>query len=485
MQTTLFSKFVRRYIRRGNLTIRFPDGHLARFGDGHGRALRFHLTSRRAMCRLALYPDLALGELFMEDRLRMEQGRIHDLLELIFTNVRTDQLTGMQQLTRRASALRARLGRVNTPLRARRNVAHHYDLNDDLYRLFLEEDRQYSCAYFEHPAATLEEAQLAKKRHVAAKLHLPPAPDYAETETVLNGSPAQGQANGAARNGHAAPGTVRTSPARSNGHAPPRPAPSVLDIGSGWGGLGLYLARHYGADVTGVTLSREQHRVSNDRARRAGLDGRVRFEMQDYRSLARRFDRIVSVGMFEHVGRAHIDTFFACIADLLAPDGVMLLHYIGQSGPPAPTSAWVRKYIFPGGDMPALSEVLPAIERHGLIVTDIEVLRLHYAETLRHWRERFLARRQEAVALYDERFARMWEFYLAAAETSFRHQRLVVHQIQLARRLDALPVTRDYITAEEARLRPRDGGGDSPLPAPHSVTDPARSAAGADPSRPH
>jgi len=285
-------------------------------------------------------------------------------------------------------------------------VAHHYDLNGRLYSLFLDRDRQYSCAYFPTGTETLEEAQAAKKRLIAAKLCLD------------------------------------------------RPGLEVLDIGSGWGGLALTLARDFGARVTGITLSTEQLGEARARARAEGLSDRVRFELMDYRAMDRQFDRIVSVGMFEHVGVPHYDAFFHVVDRCLAPDGVALLHAIGRQGPPQATNPWIVKYIFPGGYCPALSEVLPAIERARLMTTDIEVLRLHYAETLRHWRRRFAASRDSIAALYDERFCRMFEFYLCGSELAFRREGLMIFQIQLSRALNTVPLTRDYIaTAEQVCAR--------------------------------
>jgi cyclopropane-fatty-acyl-phospholipid synthase len=295
----------------------------------------------------------------------------------------------------------------NPRSRSKYNVARHYDLDGRLYSLFLDIDKQYSCAYFEVPDATLEDAQLAKKRHLAAKLLV------------------------------------------SRGHR-------VLDIGSGWGGLGLYLAEMTGADVTGVTLSTEQLAISSARAAEKNLS--AKFLLEDYRDIPGAFDRIVSVGMFEHVGVDFYETFFRRCAELLTDDGIMLLHSIGRSLGPDVTNSWIAKYIFPGGYIPALSEVVPAIERAGLMVCDIEILRGHYAETLKAWRERFAARREEAVRLYDERFARMWEFYLASAEMSFRKQGLMNFQIQLAKREGIVPMTRDYIGRAEARLRAAERG---------------------------
>jgi cyclopropane-fatty-acyl-phospholipid synthase len=281
-------------------------------------------------------------------------------------------------------------------------VAHHYDLNGRLYSLFLDRDRQYSCAYFPRGDETLEEAQAAKKRHIAAKL-------------CLN-----------------------------------RPDLQVLDIGCGWGGMALTLARDYGARVTGITLSTEQLAEARHRAAAEGLEDRVSFELLDYRSLDRRFDRIVSVGMFEHVGVGYYRTFFETVGRCLQPDGVALLHSIGRSGTPGCTNSWIAKYIFPGGYTPALSEVMPAIEKSGLLVTDVEILRLHYAETLRQWRWRFAANRDAIASLYDERFCRMWEFYLCGAELSFRREGNMVFQVQLAHQQTAVPLTRDYITVAEA-----------------------------------
>jgi cyclopropane-fatty-acyl-phospholipid synthase len=286
--------------------------------------------------------------------------------------------------------------------KAQRNVAHHYDLNDQLYDFFLDRDRQYSCAYFKTGEEPLEQAQLDKKRHIAAKLLL-------------------------------------------------KPGQHVLDIGSGWGGMALFLSQQFSVDVTGVTLSKEQHAVSSRRALENGVADSVRFKLLDYRQEPGKYDRIVSVGMFEHVGIAHYIEFFTKVKELLADDGVMLLHSIGRMEPPGATNTWLRKYIFPGGYTPAMSEVLTAIEKVGLWVTDIEVLRLHYAETLRHWRQRFLANREKIkqMAGYDDRFCRMWDFYLAGCEVAFRYMNQMVFQIQITRRQDAVPLTRDYLTDAE------------------------------------
>jgi cyclopropane-fatty-acyl-phospholipid synthase len=343
----------------------------------------------------------------MDGRVKVERGTLYDVLAIASRNVpQLGQFSWVRGIEMFRSAL-AKLRTRNNLLRARRNVSHHYDLDRRLYELFLDSDRQYSCAYFEHPSAGLDEAQLAKKRHIAAKLII-------------------------------------------------EPGDRVLDIGSGWGGMALYLARYCGAKVMGITLSREQLAVSQERAIEGSQSALIDFRLQDYREVDERFDRIVSVGMFEHVGVMYYDTFFRQIAKLLDTDGIALIHTIGAVHSPLPPDPWVSKYIFPGGYIPSLSEITPSIERAGLLVTDIEVLRPHYAETLKLWRERFLARRAEAAALYDERFCRMWEYYLAGAECGFRYLGQVVFQIQIAKKVASVPLTRDYIVRREAELRRRD-----------------------------
>ena len=399
----MLEAFLRRAVQHGDLTVDEGDGRPKRFGDGGGSPIRVRL-SKGAAWKIALNPDLKLGECFMDGELRFEEGDLYGLLELVSRNGRLWRpsrtlLAGLgRELTRR-------LRQMNSRVAARRNVARHYDLSWDLYSRFLDADMQYSCAYFTSPEATLEAAQAAKKAHIASKLRL-------------------------------------------------REAGRVLDIGCGWGGLGLTLAHAAPElEVLGVTLSREQLSVAERRAQSQGLSGRVKFQLRDYRDVQGPFDRIVSVGMFEHVGKPHFQEFFDHAARLLADDGVMLLHAIGRHDPPGVTQPFIAKYIFPGGYIPSLSEVLPAIERAGLWVSDIEILRLHYAETLREWRRRFQARRSEVAELYDERFCRMWEFYLASSEAAFRWFGMMVFQIQLTRRVDALPLTRDYMQADEARLR--------------------------------
>lgn len=401
----LLQSVVSGLVRTGNLTITGPDGSVTSFGDGTGTPVHVHVKTRHAEIAIGLDPMLALPETYMDGEVDLIDGDILELVRIAFQNMGAG---GIEAVWARAiEGIRFGLRRIhqlNTAARSRSNVHSHYDLSGELYRLFLDADMQYSCAYFERPDMTLEEAQEAKKRHIAAKLRM-----------------TSGQ--------------------------------SVLDIGSGWGGLGLYLARYFDASVLGVTLSTEQHAVSTQRAQAEHLDGQVHFDLRDYRDLQERFDRIVSVGMFEHVGVNHFSTFFDKAASLLKPDGVMLLHTIGRSGRPFATNAFIRKHIFPGGYIPSMSEILPAIEKSGLAVTDVEVLRLHYAETLKAWRERFAENRDEAKALYDERFCRMWEFYLAASEASFRWQDLVVFQFQLTRSNAVLPITRDYIGEAEAALR--------------------------------
>ncbi len=401
----LTHRFFDAVIRSGDLEVTYADGRRRRYGDGSGPKVRVRLTDRASERKLLLNPKLAFGEAYMDGRLIIEEGDLYTLLAVAIDNLDHLETHPAFRWLDEAERLARKLTSLNPVARARRNVAHHYDLSRELYDLFLDEDRQYSCAYYARPGADLEVAQFDKKVHLAAKLKLD------------------------------------------------RPGLKVLDIGCGWGGLALYLAEAGDAEVLGVTLSTEQLQMARERARQRGLDKRVRFELTDYRHIQGQFDRIVSVGMFEHVGPAHYDTFFASVRKLLKPDGVALLHSIGSSHPPSATNPWLRKYIFPGGYTPSLSEVLPAVERAGLWSTDIEVLRLHYAETLRAWHDRFMANWDKAAALYDERFCRMWEFYLIGCELSFRRMGQMVFQLQMARDVEALPITRDYITDWERRRR--------------------------------
>ena len=392
----LLSELLKRIIKVGHLTVVDHTGrpHIFAGGPGPVAAIRLHDSS--AARQIARNPRLYFGETYMDGRMTLESGDIYSFLDFCAHNEAQVTPGSWMDLVYRLQSLARRFQQINPASRARDNVAHHYDLSGRLYELFLDSDRQYSCAYFRTDSDTLEQAQDNKKRHIAAKLLL-------------------------------------------------RPGCKVLDIGSGWGGLGLYLAKVGNCDVTGITLSAEQHKISNERAVAAGLAGRARFELTDYRKQAGTFDRIVSVGMFEHVGVNHYRQFFRTLRDLMTDDGVAVLHSIGRSEGPGVTNPWMRKYIFPGGYSPALSEVLPVVEKSGLFVTDIEILRLHYAETLREWRNRFTRARDQIKALYDERFCRMWEFYLAGSELAFRHHGHIVWQMQLAKRVDTVPLTRDYM----------------------------------------
>ena len=399
---TLVDFFLRRLILLGRLTVRWPDGTMTTYAGSPGPEALVHFADGRTVRRVFMDPNVAIADCYMEGTLVPVDCTIHDVLDVLMINAyaRPRDLP-MLQVRDGLRRLIRRLRQFNPAGRSRRNVAHHYDLNGRLYSLFLDRDRQYSCAYFQHGDESLEEAQDAKKRHIAAKLKLD------------------------------------------------RPDLEVLDIGSGWGGMALTLARDHGARVTGITLSTEQLAEARARAAAAGLSDRVTFELMDYRALHRRFDRIVSVGMFEHVGLNHYRSFFDVVKRCLAPDGVAVIHTIGRSDGPGVTNAFLAKYIFPGGYSPALSEVLPAVERSGLFATDIEILRLHYAHTIHHWRRRFAANRDTIAALYDERFCRMFEVYLAGAELSFTRQRSVNFQLQLTRAIDAVPITRDYMLDAE------------------------------------
>lgn len=419
--TTILSGLV----RRGALTVVSASGREYTFGDGTGEEVRVRFLDKGAERALILNPELQLGEIFMDGRLVVERGTIYDFLALV---LRDDDHTDKRSLPSRILGKLRFLTRSavsrNNPWRARRNVAHHYDLDHRLYDLFLDPDKQYSCAYFERPDCTLEEAQTAKKRLVAAKLLV-------------------------------------------------EPDSRVLDIGSGWGGLGLYIKRIGGArQVQGITLSSEQLQIARERAEKAGVSDSVRFVLQDYREVEGSFDRIVSVGMFEHVGPRFYPAYFNKCRQLLKPDGVMVLHTIGHMDGPWYPNPWLDKYIFPGGQLPALSEIVPAIERAGLLVTDVECLRMHYAETLLYWRRRFMARREEALALYDERFCRMWEYYLACCEAAFRFQNVAVFQVQCARRSGTVPLTRDYIAERYEDLRMREAEVLAADVAPPASTEP-------------
>ena len=404
-------KVLEQIIRQGDLKVIDSAGKPHRFGDGLAPSVTIRIKDAGTERAIAFDPQLALPEAYMHGQFTVEDGgRIYEFLDLVLQNAQIEELPTWSRAFDAMRYLTRRFQQFNPAGRSKRNVARHYDLDGALYDLFLDKDRQYSCAYFEPGNTDLEEAQLAKKRHIAAKLML-----------------RQGQ--------------------------------RVLDIGSGWGGLGLYLGRIANVEVTGVTLSEEQLTVARARAAEQKLDRPVRFKLQDYRKVPGPFERVVSVGMFEHVGVNHYTTYFRKMRELMTDDGVAVLHSIGRSDRPAATNAFMAKYIFPGGYIPALSEVLPAIEKSGLFVTDIEILRLHYADTLREWRRRFLANWSPASERMGEEFCRMWEFYLAGSETSFRYQNLLVFQILLAKKVGTIPLTRDYMLEEERRLKARDAGG--------------------------
>ncbi|WP_299396811.1 cyclopropane-fatty-acyl-phospholipid synthase family protein [Pelagibius sp.] len=393
----LFQKLMQKVVEKGNLRIIDARGRTFDCGDGSGRRCTMRLHKRLLDYKLVLNPPLYLAEAYMEGDITLDEGTLRDFIATMARNYEQLESNKLVSLGFALGRHTRRLKQYNPVGKAQRNVAHHYDLSGELYDLFLDADRQYSCAYFRTGDESLEQAQADKKLHLAAKLYLN------------------------------------------------RPGLKLLDIGSGWGGLGLYLARAGGCEVTGVTLSTEQHKLSQERAKQAGLDDRVRFHLRDYREDANRYDRIVSVGMFEHVGKKNYREFFRKVSDLLADDGVFVLHSVGRVNDPGPVNPFIRKYIFPGTDVPTLGEVLPVIEDCMLTVTDVEVLRLHYAETLRHWEQRFQANRDKVAELYDERFCRMWEAYLIGCEMGFRHQGLMVFQIQITKNVSAVPQTRDYI----------------------------------------
>ncbi len=400
----LLNAMMGRFVQTGTLRIIDAEGneHVHRGDDGPEVTVR--LTDPGLYKALALNPELRAGEAYTDGRLVVEQGTIRDLLLIFALNRSNLRGQKMQKSLRRIYKKLRKFQQRNVASRSKANVAHHYDISNDLYRLFLDEDLNYSCAYFMSDDDTIEIAQQNKLRHIAAKLALKP------------------------------------------GHR-------VLDIGSGWGGMALYLADNADVEVVGVTLSEDQQALATERAKQRGLHDRVRFDLVDYRDVSDSFDRIVSIGMFEHVGVQFYPQYFQKIRDMLSPDGVALVHSIGRSGRPGATSAWIRKYIFPGSYAPALSEAVTAVEQSGLWLTDVEILRRHYAETLLAWDTRFQARRDEVAEMFDEQFCRMWEFYLIACEMGFRFGKQMVFQMQLARSIDAIPITRDYMLREEGSLK--------------------------------
>ena len=401
---SLIGRLLGTLLKTGSLTLVEPGGKRATYGPGGAPHLTVRFTDRRVAFDIVRNPRLGFGEAYMDGRLIIEDGSILDLMTLIVGANRWEDGGAGRQALKKGKFKWKHVFRRNQPKKARRNVAHHYDLQDELYELFLDDDRPYSCAYSTAPANSLDQAQADKKAHIAAKLDL-------------------------------------------------RPGQRVLDIGSGWGGMALYLHAKAGVDVLGVTLSERQLEVARARAEAAGVADHVRFELIDYRQLDEQFDRIVSVGMFEHVGAAHYDEFFAHCRDLLKPDGVMLLHTIGKLGKSGAPDPFTDKYIFPGYHLPSLSEMCAASERSRLIASDVETLRLHYAYTLRAWLERATAARAAIVAMYDERFFRMWEYYLAGGIVMFESGAACNYQVQYIRDRGALPITRDYQAEAEARYR--------------------------------
>jgi cyclopropane-fatty-acyl-phospholipid synthase len=397
----LLSQILKRLVRQGQLTVYDADGkeHFYK-GSEPGPLVKIRIHSKKTARKLALYPKLFLGEAYMDGDLTLEEGDIYDLLDLFTRNLGWGSRHPLANLGDFVYRFYWFFNQFNPKSRSLKNVAHHYDLSDDFYELFLDENRQYSCAYFRSPEDSLEQAQIQKMAHIAAKLAL-------------------------------------------------QPGQKVLDIGCGWGGMARFLAENADVNVTGVTLSKNQLAYATDKAQQMGLSPKVDYRLTDYRDVADKFDRIVSVGMFEHVGVPHYGEYFRKVKTILKDDGVALIHTIGTADRPSPTNAWIQKYIFPGGYIPPLSQVMPAIEKAGLYVTDIEILRLHYAETLRAWRKRFHEKIDTVREIYDDRFCRMWDFYLCASEVSFRNSGLVVFQIQLSKNLEEIPLTRDYITELE------------------------------------
>lgn len=401
MWDSLFASFLKRSFKHGSLIIHLASGKTLQLGDGTGAPVEVTMHDPSLTGKILRNPDMAVGEAYMNGGMTIKDDDLYGFLALAVRNMgrngeRFNNPTAAQKFMQSARKTLRKISQHNPIGRAAANVAHHYDLSDELYDLFLDADKQYSCGYYKTAHDTLEMAQAQKKAHIANKLCL-------------------------------------------------KPGMRVLDIGCGWGGMGLTLARDYGVHVVGVTLSKEQHKVAVARVQNAGLEGQVDFRLQDYRLVDGPFDRIVSVGMFEHVGVPHYREYFDRIRDLLTPDGVALIHTIGRAAPPNVTSPWVAKYIFPGGYVPAMSEVVNVIEDANLITTDIEVWRIHYADTLRDWRIRFEENIDQAVALYDEKFCRMWRYYLVAAEVTFRLDRQVVFQFQLTKGQEAVPLTRDYL----------------------------------------
>ena len=402
----LLGKMLKALVRDGRLVVTDHDGSVHEFGDPAADPVRIRFTDPGAALHVAKDPRVGAGEAYMDGRLVVEPP--HDIRDMILLVMRNANRPGgsvkpPSTMKRAVDWLAFKADQVNLRAKASKNVVHHYDLTRQFYELFLDEDRQYTMAYFRDPANSLERAQLDKQALIAAKLRL-------------------------------------------------EPGMRLLDIGCGWGGLALYLNRHFGCEVLGVSLAPDQVRFAQERAEAAGVADKVKFQLIDYRDVTGQFDRITSVGMIEHVGAPHFGEYFAKTNELLADDGIMLTHTIGRTGPPGTTDKWTRKYIFPGGYIPAMSELVSALERNRWEVADIEVLRYHYAYTLAEWYRRTTLHEAEITALYDARLFRMWQFYLAGAEQSFRHGGMVNFHIQSVKRRSAVPMTRDYIGVEAARL---------------------------------
>jgi cyclopropane-fatty-acyl-phospholipid synthase len=402
----LFASMIKRAVRKGTLSVCYPSGAAETYGDGKEPKATIRLKDRQAVRAIYNDPALKFAEMYMDGRMVVEVGELDSFLQIV-------KINGAKKFATPPAAVLTIWRMVERFWRrhiaretARRNVAHHYDLDENLFRLFLDDDLQYSCAYFENSEVSLEQAQDAKKCHIAAKMLL-------------------------------------------------EPGQRVLDIGCGWGGTGLFLAQNFNVDVTGITLSTEQQRVAQRRTKELGLQDRVRFQLCDYRAVEGVFDRLVSIGMFEHVGPQNFLTYFRAAKRLMTDDGVFVLHSIGRAKPNAFDPPFVEKYIFPNAHIPALSETLRAIERGGLLVKDIEILTYHYADTLKLWRERFHAKRDQVLELYDERFFRMWDLYLATSEASFRHGKLFNFQIQIVKKQSTARPTRDYMSVLESKLRAR------------------------------
>ncbi len=400
----LLDKMLKALIRKGRLVLTDYDGRQYTYGDPAAEALHVRLTDKDAAFHIARDPRIGAGEAYMDGRLVIEPPHdIRDFILLVMSQGDGGKVRPRNPLRRLADRIGSKLDQNNYRARAAKNIEHHYDLTRRFYELFLDADRQYTMALWRDPNGTLEQAQLEKKALIAAKLHI-------------------------------------------------QPGMRVLDIGSGWGGFALFLNKHYGCEVLGVSLAPDQVRFAQERAEAAGAADKVRFELIDYRDVSQTFDRIASIGMFEHVGLGNYDEYFAKCYDLLADDGVMLTHTIGRLKGSGGTDKWNRKYIFPGHYLPTSSQMASSLERTGRDISDLEVLRYHYAYTLAEWYRRATLHRAEIEELYDARFFRMWQFYLAGGEQGFRHGQLVNYQFQTAKRRDALPITREYIEAEAARL---------------------------------